>query len=140
MVFLEKYGKIARVLEIVKNRAYVDMEGMKVHIPLSDIIGYKVEPVKTEKKNPAVYSQVDKKGGYEIILVGKTVEYAWHELDLFIDKALISGWDRIYVIHGRGTGALRKGLHELLRKDKRVKSFRLADLSEGGQAVTIVEL
>lgn len=140
MVFLEKYGKIARVLEIAKNRAYVDMEGMKVHIMLSDIIGHKVEHIKTEKKNPAVHSQVDKRGGYEIVLVGKTVEDAWNELDLFIDKALISGWDRIYVVHGRGTGALRKGLHELLRKDKRVKSFRLADLSEGGQAVTIVEL
>jgi len=57
MVFLEKYGKIAVVLEIVKNRAYVDMEGMKVHIPLSDIIGYKVEPIKNwEEKSRCSFS------------------------------------------------------------------------------------
>ncbi|MEF3254434.1 MAG: Smr/MutS family protein [Deferribacterales bacterium] len=140
-VFLEKYGKKAKILKIEKNKAYVDMEGIKVNINLNDLIGYKVEEKQIKKESiVSVTAKVNKRGGYEIVLVGKTVDEAWDELDKFIDKALISGWDRIYVINGRGSGALRKGLHNLLKNDKRVKSFRIADLAEGGQAVTIVEL
>ncbi|MCA1927284.1 MAG: Smr/MutS family protein [Calditerrivibrio sp.] len=141
VVYLEKYDKKAVILDINKNRAYVDMEGMKVHINTNDIIGQKIDKkIEAKTGHVTVRTKLESTGGYEIVLVGKTVESAWDELDQFIDKAIISGWDRVYVVHGRGSGALRKGLHNILRKDKRVKNFRIADSSEGGDAVTILEI
>lgn len=141
MVYLEKYDKKAVILDINKNKAYVDMEGMKVHINTNDIIGHKIDKnIDVKSGDVKVNAKLEVTGGYEIVLIGKTVESAWDELDAFIDKAIISGWDRAYVIHGRGSGALRKGLHNILRKDKRVKSFRIGNASEGGDAVTILEI
>jgi DNA mismatch repair protein MutS2 len=47
---------------------------------------------------------------------------------------------KIYIVHGRGSGQLRKGVHEYLKNQAFVKSFRVAENSEGGQAITVVEL
>ncbi len=141
LVRLSKYGKVAKVLDISKNKVYVDMEGMKLTLDMKNFKGEKIkeEPFSKEQK-VSVSTKVEKSSRYEIVLIGKTVDDAWDELDRFIDKAIISGWDKIYVIHGRGSGALRKGLHNFLKNDRRVKSFRLADIKEGGDAITVVEV
>ena len=76
----------------------------------------------------------------EINLLGKTVDEAVSELDKYLDDALLSHLNSVRVVHGKGTGALRKGIHEYLRRQKHVKSYRLAEYGEGDAGVTIVEL
>ena len=60
----------------------------------------------------------------EINLLGKTVDEAVSELDKYLDDALLSHLNSVRVVHGKGTGALRKGIHEYLRRQKHVKSYR----------------
>ncbi len=76
----------------------------------------------------------------EINLLGKTVDEAVAELDKYLDDALLSHLSTVRVVHGKGTGALRKGIHEYLRRQKHVRSYHLAEYGEGDAGVTIVEL
>ncbi len=76
----------------------------------------------------------------EINLLGKTVDEAVMELDKYLDDAMLSHLNTVRVVHGKGTGALRKGIHEYLRRQKHVKSYRLGEFGEGDAGVTIVEL
>ena len=76
----------------------------------------------------------------EINLLGKTVDEAVAELDKYLDDALLSHLNTVRIVHGKGTGALRKGIHEYLRRQKHVKSYRLGEFGEGDAGVTIAEL
>jgi DNA mismatch repair protein MutS2 len=77
----------------------------------------------------------------EINLLGKTVDEAVAELDKYLDDAYLAHLTSVRVVHGKGTGALRNGIHNYLRRQKkRVKSFRLGAYGEGDAGVTIVEL
>lgn len=75
----------------------------------------------------------------EINLLGKTVDEAVAELDKYLDDAVLSHLDSVRVVHGKGTGALRKGIHEYLRRQRHVRSYHLAEYGEGDAGVTIVE-
>ena len=74
----------------------------------------------------------------EINLLGKTVDEALAELDKYLDDAYISHMPSVRVVHGKGTGALRKAVHNYLRKQKHVESYRLGEFGEGDAGVTIV--
>lgn len=76
----------------------------------------------------------------EINLLGKTVDEAVAELDKYLDDASLAHLSSVRVVHGKGTGALRNGIHTYLRRQKHVKSFRLGAFGEGDAGVTIVEL
>ena len=76
----------------------------------------------------------------EINLLGRTVDEAVAELDKYLDDAILAHLNTVRVVHGKGTGALRKGIHEYLRRQKHVKSYHLAEFGEGDAGVTIVEL
>ena len=76
----------------------------------------------------------------EINLIGKTVEVALELLDKFIDDALLSGFDRIRIVHGYGTGTLRQAVRSHLKGHPMVKSYRQGTEEEGQNAVTIAEL
>lgn len=75
----------------------------------------------------------------EINLLGKTVDEAIAELDKYLDDAYIAHLKSVRIVHGKGTGALRKGVHNYLRRQKHVESFRLGEFGEGDAGVTIVE-
>ena len=75
----------------------------------------------------------------EINLLGKTVDEAIAELDKDLDDAYIAHLKSVRIVHGKGTGALRKGVHNYLRRQKHVESFRLGEFGEGDAGVTIVE-
>jgi DNA mismatch repair protein MutS2 len=78
--------------------------------------------------------------GTEINLLGRTVDEACAELDKFIDDAVMAHISEVRIIHGKGTGRLREGVHRYLRSNRSVKSFRLAEYGEGDAGVTIAEL
>ena len=75
----------------------------------------------------------------EINLLGKTVDEAIMELNKYLDDAYIAHLPSVRIVHGKGTGALRKGVHNYLRRQKHVKSYRLGEFGEGDAGVTIVE-
>ncbi len=76
----------------------------------------------------------------EIDLRGKNGDEAWSAVDKYFDEASIAGFHTLRLIHGKGTGALKKALWEALKKDGRVKSFRIGQFGEGDGGVTVVEL
>ena len=76
----------------------------------------------------------------EINLLGKTVDEAVAELDKYLDDASLAHLSSVRIVHGKGTGALRKGIHQYLRRQKHVRSFRLGEFGEGDAGVTIAEL
>lgn len=77
---------------------------------------------------------------YELDLRGKNIEEGIMEVDAFLDRCIRMSLDRVTIIHGKGTGVLRTGIQQHLRKCPQVKSFRLGTYGEGESGVTIVEL
>lgn len=76
----------------------------------------------------------------DLDLRGQRYEEALDIVDKYLDDAVLAGLQVVRIIHGKGTGALRQGVTEFLRKDSRVAKYQLADVKEGGAGVTVVEL
>lgn len=76
----------------------------------------------------------------EVHLRGMTVDEATEALHKYLDDAVLAGLTTVRVVHGKGTGTLRRVIQDMLRTDPRVKSFRLAEPTAGGHGVTVVEL
>lgn len=76
----------------------------------------------------------------EINVIGLTVDDAITKIDKYLDDALLSNLSQVTIIHGKGTGALRKGIHDYLKRQKHVASFRNGEFGEGDMGVTILEL
>ena len=92
----------------------------------------KVQVTKSLKPKPAPT--------LEINVIGRTVDEAIPEVEAFIDSAVISNLEEIRIVHGVGTGKLRAGIHEFLRKHRNVLEFRLGKYGEGETGVTIIKL
>ena len=71
---------------------------------------------------------------------GQTVQEAIVEVDRYLDKAVLSGYHQVTIVHGKGTGALREGLLLYLRTHRRVRTYRQGGEGEGGSGVTVIEL
>ena len=91
----------------------------------------KVYNVSTHKKTP-VRSEID--------LRGKMVDEGIYELETYLDRATLNGYTEVYVIHGKGTGALREGILKYLKTSKYVKEYRIGGHGEGGLGCTVVTL
>ena len=123
----------------------VQMGILRSQVNISDLeIIEEVSPYAPKRMNRTAKSKIKMSKSLsvspEINLLGKTVDEAVAELDKYLDDALLSHLNSVRVVHGKGTGALRKGFHEYLRRQKHVKSYRLAEFGEGDAGVTIVEL
>jgi DNA mismatch repair protein MutS2 len=94
----------------------------------------------TETKPLATVKGKEYHVGLELDLRGERYEDAIARVEKYIDDALLAGYPRVSIIHGKGTGALRKGVQEFLKKHRSVKSIRFGEATEGGTGVTIVEL
>ena len=123
----------------------VQMGILRSQVNISDLeIIEEVSPYAPKRMNRTAKSKIKMSKSLsvspEINLLGKTVDEAVAELDKYLDDALLSHLNSVRVVHGNGSGALRKGIHEYLRRQKHVKSYRLAEFGEGDAGVTIVEL
>jgi DNA mismatch repair protein MutS2 len=78
--------------------------------------------------------------GEEINLIGCTVEEGSRRVDKFLDQAALAGSSQVRIIHGHGTGALRRGLAEFLKTHPLVEAIRTEAADRGGEAITVVEL
>ena len=76
----------------------------------------------------------------EIDLRGMTGDEAWNAIDKYFDEAQLAGFHTVRLIHGKGTGALKKSIWDSLRKDRRVATFRIGQFGEGDGGVTVVEI
>ena len=76
----------------------------------------------------------------EINIIGQNVDEAIYVIDKYLDNCYMSGISPVRIVHGKGTGKLREGIHKYLKKNPHVKSFRLGTYGEGEMGVTIVEI
>ncbi len=76
----------------------------------------------------------------EIDLRGLMGDEGWQAVDKYLDEATVAGFSKVRLIHGKGTGALKNALWQHLKKDRRIKEFRLGQYGEGDGGVTVVEL
>ena len=141
-VELLKLGTKATVLEVNKDGTYLLQAGiMKVTVKPDEVYLLENEPTpvkkyiertKRELKNTAQSPELD--------LRGMDALEASAVLSIFLDNAYMANLTQVRIIHGKGTGVLRKMVHEELKKHKRVKKFRLGVYGEGEDGVTIAEL
>jgi DNA mismatch repair protein MutS2 len=96
-------------------------------------------PKVVEKRAVATVKGKDFHVSLELDLRGERYENALARVEKYIDDAILAGYPRVSIIHGKGTGALRQGVQEYLRNHRAVKSIRFGDQGEGGTGVTIVE-
>ena len=113
----------------------------KVHISDLELVDEPVISSSALQKTGAGKIRMSKSSSVstEINLLGKTVDEAIAILDKYLDDAYLAHLNQVRVVHGKGTGALRKGVHDYLRRNKRVASYRLGEFGEGDAGVTIVE-
>jgi DNA mismatch repair protein MutS2 len=110
---------------------------LKVKVPVQDL------ELSLEKERKFVYHEpvlTSTEVQREIDLRGLYGDEAIEQIDRFLDSAILSGLSRVDIIHGKGSGALRKRVAEYLKKNPHIKSFRLGEWNEGGGGVTVVEL
>lgn len=93
---------------------------------------------KQTQKGSVTQNISQQKSSFTLDLRGKRADLAIAQLHQFLDNALIAGYDTVEIIHGRGTGALRKAVHEVLRGYSVIESFQLATEENGGDGMTMV--
>ena len=126
-----------------KGYLLVQMGIMRSKIHISDLVLLQEETVISApnmQRTSAGKIKMSKSSsvGIEINLLGRTVDESIAELDKYLDDAYLAHIPSVRVVHGKGTGALRKGIHNYLRRVKYVSSFHLAEFGEGDAGVTIV--
>jgi DNA mismatch repair protein MutS2 len=137
-------GQKGHVVELTgQSEAVVQLGILKMKVPLSEL--EQVRKSGTANKPPAAQTTIVKRSRddnirTELDLRGTTLEEAIMEVDRFLDEAFLSNLGQVYIIHGKGTGALRTGIQEFLRRHKHVKSYRLGQFGEGGAGVSVAEL
>ena len=145
-VIIMSLGKKAILLENPDRSGKVSVQAgiIKTKAAISDLrlVEEEVKVVSKGAKSPAgsYRSSVSRDFKDEIDLRGKTGDEAWGAVDKYFDEAQIAGFHTVRLIHGKGTGALKKALWESLKKDSRVKSFRIGQFGEGDGGVTVVEI
>ena len=142
-VIIMSLGKKAVVLDLPNKQDLVLIQAgiIKTKVRLSDLkLIEENEKKKGNSKSNTYRATVSHDFKPEIDLRGKTGEEAWNAIDKYFDEAQIAGFRSLRLIHGKGTGALKKYLWVELKRDPRVLSFRIGQFGEGDGGVTVVEL
>ena len=139
--FLPSLNQRVIVISMPDNKGEVQVEAgiMKINVKLKDLRKVEVTPVKKEKKKREVKLNL-KSVESRIDLRGMDAEEACYRTDKYLDEAYMANLGEVTVVHGKGTGILRKAINDMLKRHPHVKSYRLGVYGEGGDGVTIVEL
>jgi DNA mismatch repair protein MutS2 len=125
------------------SEAMVQLGIMKMKVARKDLqlVASKLEAkAPAQRVAPGVKRTRDDNVRMELDLRGQNLEESLMEVDRFLDESFLSNLGQVYIIHGKGTGVLRTGISDYLRRHKHVKSYRLGNYGEGGAGVTVVEL
>lgn len=152
VVYVTSLRSLGTVLSIKGNRVTVDINGLSATVKVNELQSttreesnkiqrdnLKAQP-KTRKKAGGSAVQRQKEVRTEINILGQTVDEAVVSVGRFIDQALLGGINQVRIIHGKGTGALREGVHQYLRTLPQVAHFETAGYDEGGAGATNVVL
>ncbi len=139
VLHLGQEGEVLRADEHA-DEVQVQMGVMKMMVPLNkiEVIGKKTKPAQPQASRR--FSGVGRSASTEIDLRGDDLEEARMRLDKFIDEASLSNLKELRIIHGKGTGALRKGVQEYVKRHGQIAEFRDGKYNEGGTGVTVVTL
>jgi len=144
-VKVNNINQIGTVLTLPDEKGNLDVQVgiMKISVNISELSSTDDEIINEQKlqkrlsKKTLTKSRNIKK---ELDLRGYDIENAIMEIDKYLDDAYLAGLDEVYIIHGKGTGALREGIRSYLNKNKHVESMRYGEYNEGGDGVTVVKL
>ncbi|MDX1997553.1 MAG: Smr/MutS family protein [Thermoanaerobaculia bacterium] len=134
------------VLEsLERDRAEVTVRGKRLRCKVDELVGIlptKKPAPKPEKKAAAKTSDLHgpDTGAKELLLIGQRVEPALAILDGYLDRALLGGREEVRIVHGHGSGQLKKAVRDHLRRHRAVETFRGGEPNEGGDGATVVVL
>jgi DNA mismatch repair protein MutS2 len=128
------------IIELSKDRkkAVINTGKIKMSVQIDNLIQSK--PVKEKVSGYSEYSFINRSLQYRLDIRGEKPESAEFEVIKFIDNSYSAGMERVEILHGKGTGALKKTVTEILKKHDRVKTFYFAPIEFGGEGITIAEL
>lgn len=147
-VFVSSLSKTAIVTKIDEKSGRIDIKlgALSTTVKIADVkkIAGNVK-LQNKTQNTAIRlvreeSEIGKAPSAEIDVRGQQVEEAIYNVDNFIDKCLISGYNEVRIVHGKGTGVLRRAIGEHFRTHRNIKTYRLGKYGEGEDGVTIAEL
>ena len=147
-VYIVPYHQEGVVTAIAGRDGFVSVRAgiLKARIAEKDlrlITGQKKKPSPEKKAKPSegkIKKSIVGEFKAELDIRGRYGEDGWEETDKYLDSAVLAGLTVARIVHGKGTGALKKAIWERLKSDPRVKSFRLGNYGEGDSGVTVVEL
>ena len=128
------------------NEVQVQIGSMKMTVKTDKLVAIKNNTQKSNNKQKSFSSRnfnnklKSKTAVTEINVIGETVEEAIFVVDKFLDDSALANLSTVRIVHGKGTGKLRQGIHNFLKTNSHVKSFRLGTFGEGETGVTVVEL
>lgn len=146
LVVLKNFNRDATVIKVEENKKQLQVisGSVKMWVNFSDCKVKKKSSPSTEmpkKRNiTGISSRMERNVKSEIDIRGLTTDEALIELDKYIDEAVLAGIGTITIIHGKGTGVLRKNVQAHLRNHRNIKSFRVGLFGEGENGVTIAEI
>lgn len=144
-VFINSLDGLGTVTEINGKKLTVSVRGMTVRVKLQDVSAPYLDEIKREEQaerkasasssfRPSRTASV----ATELNIIGKTYQEALPDVEKFLDQALAAGFSPVRIIHGKGSGALRRQIHEFLDGQPFVKKYALDDVEGGGAGVTLV--
>lgn len=139
-VCIKNMNAYGEVVEIHKDKACVVVNGIRMNTRCSDLTP--TQPPQTKKAREKGYS-LNKAGHHfslELNVIGLKVAEALPVVDHYLDQAVIAKASTVRIIHGMGTGALRSGIHQYLKRHAKVETYRLGGQGEGGMGATVVTL
>ncbi len=141
-VFVPKLNQNGTILSINNDTLMLQIGIIKSSFKINELERAKNIPTQKEVFKPRNKSHNFKAQAVspEINVLGQTVDEACFVIDKYLDTCTVNGLYNVRIIHGKGTGALRTGIHKFLKTHPHVKSFRLGTFGEGEMGVTVVEL
>ena len=124
------------------NEVQVQVGNMKMNIKLSDLRKSLTNSVKVKESRKVTTNKESKAKTVspEINVIGQNVDEAIYVIDKYLDNCASANISPVRIVHGKGTGKLREGIHSFLKKNPHVKSFRIGTFGEGEMGVTVVEI